>query len=241
MNVRDYQIHFYQQLRSGKCPIYSGQFIGNVNESLNEIFSLTQKWLGVDEFEDLTSRFAHTHSFSDWSRFQIGNDFPNWVAADPASSANLALIDLLRFELLIHQAEIAGALPTFNVDLFRSWLVGDPRAEVGLHEGCVVLQTRFELHSILTKTPANAFDGRYLIGISIQNQAHCVKLNLPESELLQCLGRQKSYLNWIESIRPESTLANENQLAQFLNKLIMPGWLISRRAEFRDGETVKLI
>ena len=217
MNLQEYQKHFYQELRSGRCSVYSGQFIGSVCESLIEIFSMSYDRLGIEAFENLANAFAHSVSFLDWSRFQIGNEFPKWVELNSELTSDV--IELLCLDLAIHHAEISGEIPKINESALVSWLEG-ASASVQIQPDC---------QSLLTAT------GATLVGMSTRNTAHFVNLNQDELELLKSLKDSNTYLTWIASISTQSTLRQEELLANFLQKLIAPGWLICS-ADETDAE-----
>ncbi len=208
MSLHEYQKHFYQQLRSGHAPVYSGNFIGGITERLDQIFSQTRKHLGVLEFERLASEFAQTTSFFEKSCFHIGDAFPNWVKQNAPLSSEIQ--EMMTYELMIHQLELNGEIPIFNSKLLEDWLNGDSSVQIRLHKDCQFLEED---------------SGYRLIGISILGQAHALKLTKAQAAFLQMLETSSSYLDWIEKISPETDLEQEETLVRFMRSLIEPGWL----------------
>ena len=185
--------------------------------------------MGHDEFENLTSDFARTHSFKKNSRFNIGDDFPAWfenaIMSEPGKAHSVGIFALLKFELCIHHVEISCRTPQFSADKLTQWMEVDSNLSAQLAQGLLVLETNYDIEPILKEKVFIPANNIYLIGISATEKAHYIKLNRDEYGEGIKLNRPQTYLEWIKSIPAGSLLSDPGRLFELLQKFISAGWL----------------
>ncbi len=222
MNLRAYQTRFYQQLRSGSCPVHSNNYFSKIYESLSEIFLLSKKLLGEHEFTSIVEAFSFEFSFQSSSRYFIGDHFPKWLEENRKLKPEI--LDLLRFELCLHQIALHGKSLEVDHRLIESWLEGAPELSASLNPTCVFFHSHFDIDSILGSGPNLKANCIYLLGLTSKYEVDRIKLDAHEHLFLTTLKDTK-YLIWIETLPKHCALNQAQNLASFLSKIISLGWL----------------
>jgi Putative DNA-binding domain len=105
-----------------RVHVYTHMYRARLVEALESQFPRLARWLGADDFADLTAAHVADHPSRHPSLRFLGAQFPAWLARRPAAEArHPALADLARLEWARTDVFDAAAQAPLTIDAVRAW------------------------------------------------------------------------------------------------------------------------